>query len=615
MPQEQLSCMSEALQHMGPDKHEEHMEGQVFFGRHMFWTTPESYQESFPAQDPAQRVRVNFNGRIDYREELLEKMGLPPSDLSRWSDPEYVALAYLHFGRESFLQHLYGDFVFALWDAENEELLLAKDRTGFKGLFYHEDEKAVYFASTLRALRQVLPTTGYEDKYLVDYITGNTQESNLTLYKTLHRVQVCHYVTFRSNKNAKRVLYYQYHLGKKLDFASDADYYGKFRDLLDAAVKERSRSVAPLAASLSGGLDSSTVCFLLRDYLPKEQDRLITYSQVQNDKKSPKDEPYIDEALASGFFESNKSKFDYTAFEADFLAAVKAADEPTNMYNLGISSQQWKKAAKRGVRVYMEGFGGDMFVPYGHELLAYRIKRLELGKILKQQRFSKEHTYMSSISLASVLIRFGKFWLKAALGNLGYWFYQRKKSKLGGEFKHRVDQNYRRKYLEGRLTGRQQFLASVRTFIGSKDFINLETLVKNFAPVEVACPFYDVKFIEFMLAVPDGFHNKHFVPRYFYRESLKGLLPEKILQRSSKGQFSEIVKLCRRYDDAQKVYAEFPWLRTLFNLAKLKDNASYEWNSLIATRFFLEYHGDAQHDKITSYGEENRGLHLFEANT
>src|SRR5216684_3512279 len=137
-----LSSMLQAIAHRGPDD-----EGKCYFrgastGQHVFLghrrlaiIDPEGAHQ--PMCDAAAGLALTFNGEIYNFRELREQLTRLGYRFARDSDTEVLLRAYQHWGCEV-VHHLRGMFAFAIWDAPNERLFLARDRFGEKPLFLYE---------------------------------------------------------------------------------------------------------------------------------------------------------------------------------------------------------------------------------------------------------------------------------------------------------------------------------------------------------------------------------------------------------------------------------------------------------------------------------------------
>ncbi|MBK6799486.1 MAG: hypothetical protein IPG76_22615 [Acidobacteria bacterium] len=108
------------------------IDGQVGFVSHHHFTTLEAEREEKQPYSLDGKVRITADARIDGRDELILKLESRESiKLSDPTDPELILRAYLAWG-ESCLDHLIGDFSFAIWDGHNHKLFCARDHFGVK---------------------------------------------------------------------------------------------------------------------------------------------------------------------------------------------------------------------------------------------------------------------------------------------------------------------------------------------------------------------------------------------------------------------------------------------------------------------------------------------------
>src|SRR2546423_1041017 len=148
--------MLEALAHRGPDgagacSFANAGSGQRIVLGHRRLAIIDPNGSPQPMCDEEAGIGLTFNGEIfNFRElrQHLEKRGYK---FSRDSDTEVLLRAYQHWGTKV-VQHLRGQFAFAIWDAREERLFLARDRFGEKPLYLYEAGGALYFASEIKAL-------------------------------------------------------------------------------------------------------------------------------------------------------------------------------------------------------------------------------------------------------------------------------------------------------------------------------------------------------------------------------------------------------------------------------------------------------------------------------
>jgi asparagine synthase (glutamine-hydrolysing) len=146
-----IGRMTAALARRGPDHEGAHADGPLAFGHRRLAVIDLSESSDQPMVDSQLKLAVIFNGTIyNYRELRAELAGLGYHFFSH-GDTEVILKAYHAWG-EACVPRFNGMFAFAVWDAHQHELFLARDRTGIKPLYYTLDGQRLRFASTLPAL-------------------------------------------------------------------------------------------------------------------------------------------------------------------------------------------------------------------------------------------------------------------------------------------------------------------------------------------------------------------------------------------------------------------------------------------------------------------------------
>src|SRR5690606_4902269 len=130
---EQLASMLDAMPHRGSDNLSVWREGSVGVAQRMFWTTPESQTETLPLISDDGQLVLTADARIDNRDELFTALTITKPQ-GETADSELILAAYERWG-ESCVDHLLGDFAFALWDGRNKRIFCARDHFGAKPFY------------------------------------------------------------------------------------------------------------------------------------------------------------------------------------------------------------------------------------------------------------------------------------------------------------------------------------------------------------------------------------------------------------------------------------------------------------------------------------------------
>src|SRR5262249_32010271 len=143
---------------------------------------------SQPMHNEDRSVWISFNGEIYNHLELRRTLQQLGHVYSSSSVTESIVHLYEEFGRTC-VDHLRGMFAFAIWDQNQGQLLLARDRLGIKPLYYYLDEdSSIYFASEIKALVQagiVKPSLNYQA--LPDYVANRSCSGDETLFTGIKR--------------------------------------------------------------------------------------------------------------------------------------------------------------------------------------------------------------------------------------------------------------------------------------------------------------------------------------------------------------------------------------------------------------------------------------------
>ncbi len=258
-----LARMSAAIAHRGPDGEGMRIEGPLGLAHRLQRITPESRTEVQPISDATGRCLV-FDGRLDDRAALRDglvrivRAGPPPAPDA--PDPE-LALAWLGPDGPARLGRLEGEFALALFDPREEYLLLARDALGVKPLYWWADPRTVLFASEIKAILahpEVTPRP--DEEYLAVRLLGQNREGtgDRTFFAGVHSLIPAHYILFGTGGEQQR-RYWDFAVDTPIRLVSSAEYAEAFREALERAVHRRLRSLYPVAVSVSGGLDSSSI--------------------------------------------------------------------------------------------------------------------------------------------------------------------------------------------------------------------------------------------------------------------------------------------------------------------------------------------------------------------
>jgi asparagine synthase (glutamine-hydrolysing) len=210
-----------------------------------------------PLSDEHGRFWVMQNGEIYNHVELRSELSRLGHRFSTVSDTEVIAHAYEQWGAQC-LQRFNGDFAIAIWDREQRELFLARDRFGVRPLFLADYGGDACFASEGKALlRHPDAPREIDAAGIVDTFTLWSTLPDRSSFKGIRELPPAHYALIGPDGVARETRWWdiqffpEHHAG--------ADFLEELEALLVDATRIRLRADVQVGAYLSGGLDSSAV--------------------------------------------------------------------------------------------------------------------------------------------------------------------------------------------------------------------------------------------------------------------------------------------------------------------------------------------------------------------
>jgi len=257
-----LCRMAETLRHRGPDDHGHLCAGPVGLASRRLAIQDLSPRGHMPMSSADGRYHIIFNGEIYNFQELRRELEREGRQFQSDSDTEVVLEGYAKFG-EAVLGRLRGMFAFAVWDARDRTLLLARDRLGKKPLYYVADENRLAFASEPKALLQDPSLRVSPDRVAIHhYLTWGYVPSPWCAFEGVRKLPPAHLLTVTGTRVDVRPYWALHYTPKRT--GREADLVDELRAILQEATALRLISDVPVGALLSGGVDSSAVVALIR---------------------------------------------------------------------------------------------------------------------------------------------------------------------------------------------------------------------------------------------------------------------------------------------------------------------------------------------------------------
>ena len=275
---ETMAKMAETLSKRGPDDTNIWTSGHAGLGhKRLVVVDPEGGKQPMTRTQGDNRYTICYNGELYNTEDLRKALLLKGYSFSGHSDTEVLLTSFMEW-KENCLEHLNGIFAFAVWDHQQEQLFIGRDRLGVKPLFFLETASGLMFASEQKALLahpDVKTEVGREGLCEV-FGLGPSRSPGAGIFKNMKELRPGHGLIF--SKNGLKIWRY-WNVKSEEHTDSLEETAEKVRDLFTDAVTRQLVSDVPLCTFLSGGLDSSAITAIAANHYKSEgKGRLHTYS-------------------------------------------------------------------------------------------------------------------------------------------------------------------------------------------------------------------------------------------------------------------------------------------------------------------------------------------------
>ncbi len=259
-----LKRMTGALRHRGPDESGIYIDNCVGLG-HVRLSIIDISGGVQPIHNEKKTLWIVYNGEVYNYPELKDDLLDQGHRFYTSTDTEVILHLYEEKG-PSCLDYLNGQFAFAIWDSEQKELFLARDRIGIRPLHYTIFQNCIVFSSEIKSIFMIEEISRQIDPIAMDQIfTFWTTLSGKTIFKDIHELPAGHYLTTTHNSiNVRKYWEIPFYCPEGLKKSSFQETREEVYTLLNDAIRIRLRSDVPVGTYLSGGLDSSGITTLVK---------------------------------------------------------------------------------------------------------------------------------------------------------------------------------------------------------------------------------------------------------------------------------------------------------------------------------------------------------------
>jgi asparagine synthase (glutamine-hydrolysing) len=498
-----------------------------------------------PIHNEDKTLWIVFNGEIFNYPELRRQLVSRGHRFRTESDTEVIVHLYEEKGAEC-LQELNGQFALAIYDQRRREMFLARDRMGIRPLFYTKFQNRCYFASEIKALfaaDQALPRVLNKD-VIGEIFTIWSPVGRKTVFQDIEQLEPGCWLKINRDGDVTHRQYWQIpHDRVAWSDRSEAELAEELRELLTDATRLRLRADVPVGAYLSGGLDSSTITSLIRNYTSND---LKTFSVTFSDKVyDEKDQQQVmarylatDHHAISCSYGDIAAAFEEVVWHTE-TPILRTA--PTPLYLLS------SLVREHNYKVVLTGEGADEILG-GYDLF----KEAKIRAFIASRPDSSCRPFLlkrlypylalSPAKSAQYARRF--FDTDAPIDDIFYGHRPRWKTtagthrfldrKLASEAEtntmNRLQKLWRKPLQNLDYFTRAQFLES-RLLLGNYLLSSQGDRMAMAHSIEGRYPFLDHRVVEFACTIPPRLRMKALNEKNILKKAMTGLLPEEIIKR------------------------------------------------------------------------------------
>ena len=554
---DELKNMCEIIKHRGPDDEGYYLEPGIALGvRRLSIIDMEGGHQ--PIHNESKTIWIIFNGEIfnfqDLREELTRKGHL----FYTKTDTEVIIHLYEEYGIDC-LQKLRGQFAFLIWDKNRKRVFIARDRMGIKPFFYVVKNNILFLGSEIKSIltnpdiNREIDIESLSQVFYAGYVCAPK-----TMFVGISSLKEGHLMLIEKGSiTIKRYWDLQYS-----EEDNYKNYRNKFLELIEESTKLRLIADVPVGGFLSGGLDSSTVCSIV-----KKIDRapLQTFSLRFADRRM--------------------NEIDYAVFMSKYLGTEQSVltcslknlapafpkfiwhSEMPVLATENISLMLLYELARKKVKVILTGEGADELFGGYNVLLWDKIYR-QLNKY--PTKIIKPIFKWYNSKFIGIDSKFpSKHELKTY--NKRYGFYPADRY-IWDSIKRGIESLYSQD-LKGNLKNYNPMdgfildtsLIETTAYLNKLLYYGCKCLLSNYVlgphgdriamsnSVEARYPFLDHKLVEFSASIPPHFKIRRLTGKYLVRKSMEQFLPKEIVWRKKKALRTPVAEIFLQKDSPKYI--------------------------------------------------------------
>lgn len=521
----EITKMLDAMNHRGPDGR-----GIQNFGRigknfltlgHVRLAILDLSERGHQPMEYNSRYSITFNGEIYNYKEIRSELKKKGYFFETGTDTEVILASFQEYGTNC-LSLFNGMFSFSIFDKESNKIFIARDRFGVKPLYYFLDQENFCFASEIKSIlasKKIRSSVQPNIKECRNYLArGPRVWRKETLFQGIYRFPKASFFYGKLdelNENFKTEKYYEILL-KDNKRNTEENFFDNYFKLLESSVKLRLRADVNIGTALSGGLDSSSIAYLVNKELFQKGEikKQKTFSSVYGDNslKHYDESKFIDIVTDQLDVDSKKTEVTLESFISDYEKVIWAHDVPPE----GIPMSGWltyKLVKENDVTISLDGQGADeQLAGYETYLINY-LSNMPFYDLYNNLRNASKFAYSKKIIFLTLFFFIiNKLRLTLVLKKILVFFF-------GSSFNPNFN------------------LKEILNFTFDKTLMNLlfhSDKLSMAWSVETRLPFMDYRLVEFLSSLPEDMKINNGWTKYVGRMAMDDVLDERIVWRKNK---------------------------------------------------------------------------------
>lgn len=514
-----IKNMLNKIVHRGPDGFGIYEGNSFIFGHRRLSIVDLSETANQPMVYKSRYI-ITYNGEIYNHVELKAELEKKGYIFNTNSDTEVVMASYDFWGVEC-LNKFNGMWAFVIYDLKNDKFFISRDRFGKKPFYYYQDKNTFVFASEIKSILEYLANFSINYSFLDDYLKHGAREYiKETAFKDIYRFDFASY--FEGNLqdllcNFKEKKFWELRPNLKIEKFDEEKakiYASQYYELLEDAVRIRLRADVKVGSALSGGLDSSSIVYLMNNILKKQgrEELQETFSSVYKSQGTQHcDESKFINILASKLkVHSNQIEPAEKNIPAEHRKVIYMMENPPESSCMS-GWHTFKLAASTDIKVTLDGQGADEQLGGYFDYITSYISSLNLLDIIREAllyfKIPNVKKYVIRGTLLGVFRNFfGDKALKFILKNI---------------IKKDFEINLNKKLS-------QDIFGNLITLIHYSDHVSMGN------SIESRMPFMDYRLVEFLASIPACYKMRNGWTKYLARLAFDKKLPDEIVWRRDK---------------------------------------------------------------------------------